>query len=127
MTGRLPPDARRRGIEATTARAAATRAATLAAWALLYLPLASRWWPAALIAAALAVTSRHRLRGAADAYATVLEAAARHHARDLASHLGFDTPGPATPTMGDQLTRHLEPSPPPEPPQIPRPTGQAPT
>ncbi|MEU5339336.1 hypothetical protein AB0H18_00520 [Streptomyces sp. NPDC020766] len=114
-------------IEVTAARAGVNRCATLAAWALLYLPLAWWWWPAALVTTVVASASSHRLRGAVDVYATVLEATARHHIRDLASHLGFGTPGPVTPTLGDQLSRHLKPSPPPEPPPLPPPTGSHPS
>ncbi|MFE6846471.1 hypothetical protein [Streptomyces sp. NPDC057686] len=101
--------------EITAARQALTRATTLCAWALLYLPLALWWWPAAVIAAVIAVTSRQRTRSAADGYATLLEAATRLHARDLAGLLGMDPPGPLTPEAGDALGLHLAPSPPPPP------------
>lgn len=102
--------------EITAARQALTRATTLTAWALLYLPLAAWWWPAITITAVLAVTSWRRTRCAADTYATLLEAAARLHARDLADHLGLDPAGPFTHESGGALTRHLTPSPPPLPP-----------
>ncbi|MFD7003805.1 hypothetical protein ACFWA5_48130 [Streptomyces mirabilis] len=102
--------------EITAARQALTRATALTAWALLYLPLAAWWWPAATIAAVLAVTSWRRTRSAADTYATLLEAAARLHARDLADRLGLDPAGPFTRESGGALTRHLSPSPPPRPP-----------
>ncbi|WP_051832502.1 hypothetical protein [Streptomyces katrae] len=101
--------------EITTARQALTRATTLTAWALLYLPLAVWWWPAAVIAATLAVTGRQRTRTAADGYATLLEAATRLHARDLAGPLGMEPPGPLTPEVGGALGLHLAPSPPPPP------------
>ncbi|MFJ9250321.1 hypothetical protein [Streptomyces sp. NPDC101776] len=102
--------------EITAARQALTRATTLTAWALLYLPLAAWWWPAAAISAVLAVTSWRRTRSAADIYATLLEAAARLHARDLASRLGLDPAGPFTRESGGALRHHLSPSPPPQPP-----------
>ncbi|MEV5986417.1 hypothetical protein AB0L85_15585 [Streptomyces sp. NPDC052051] len=101
--------------EVTAARQALTRATTLAAWALLYLPLTVRWWPAALVACVLALTARARMRAAADAYALLLEAATRLHARDLAGHLGLDTTTPLTPEAADTLTRYLAPTPPPPP------------
>lgn len=102
--------------EVTTARAAITRGATLGAWALLYLPLIWWWWPASLITATVAVTSRYHLRSAAETYATILEAATRHHLRDLASHLGFSVDGEVKRSTDDALTRHLLPSAPSEPP-----------
>ncbi|WP_435601171.1 hypothetical protein [Streptomyces sp. C10-9-1] len=106
----LPETAR---TEITAARQALTRTTTLSAWALLYLPLAAWWWPATAITGVLAVTSWRRTRTAADTYATLLEAAARLHARDLADHLGLDPAGPFTHEAGDTLTRHLTPSTPP--------------
>ncbi|MFD4604363.1 hypothetical protein ACFWPQ_40900 [Streptomyces sp. NPDC058464] len=102
--------------EITAARQALARATTLTAWALLYLALAAWWWPATAITAVLAVTSWRRTRSAADTYATLLEAAARLHARDLAAQLGLDPAGPFTQESGDTLGRHLTPSPPPRPP-----------
>ena len=107
------PDAPR--AEITTARQALSRATTLFAWVLLYLPLALWWWPAALITAALTLTGWVRTRSAADTYALLLEAATRVHAGDLARHLGHDLPGSLTPEAGDELTRLLAPSPPPPP------------
>ncbi|WP_141747266.1 hypothetical protein [Streptomyces agglomeratus] len=101
--------------EITAARQTLARATTLTAWSLLYLPLAAWWWPATAITAVLAFTSWRRTRTAADTYATLLEAATRLHARDLAEHLGLD-PCPLTQDVGDSLTRHLSPSPPPPPP-----------
>ncbi|WP_217572248.1 hypothetical protein [Streptomyces sp. GbtcB7] len=108
------PDTTR--TEIIAARQALTRATTLTAWALLYLPLAAWWWPATAITAVLAFTSWRRTRTAADTYATLLEAAARLHTRDLADHLGLDPVGPLTHESGDNLTRHLTTSPPPRPP-----------
>ncbi|WP_369263627.1 hypothetical protein [Streptomyces sp. R35] len=108
----LPDSAR---TEITTARQTLTRATTLFAWALLYLPLTAWWWPAATISVALTLTGRIRTRTAIDTYALLLEAATRVHAGDLARHLGFTLAGPLTPEMGDKLTRFLAPSPPPPP------------
>ncbi|MFF3453111.1 hypothetical protein ACFYXH_02055 [Streptomyces sp. NPDC002730] len=105
--------------EITTARQALTRATALTAWALLYLPLALWWWPAAVITATLALISRHRTCTAADTYATLLEAAARLHARDVADHLGLDSTGPLTHESGGALALHVTPSPPPPPEESP--------
>ncbi|MFB7253716.1 hypothetical protein [Streptomyces nojiriensis] len=93
--------------EITTAEQALTRAATLGGWALLYAPLAVWWWPAAPLAAALALTVRHRIRAAVDVYAQLLEAAVRLHCADLATHLGSLGTGPEAFTVGDSLTRQL--------------------
>ncbi|NGO48154.1 hypothetical protein, partial [Streptomyces ureilyticus] len=90
----LPEEAR---TEITAARQALTRATTLTAWALLYLPLTAWWWPAALITATLTLISWARTRTATDTYALLLEAATRSHARDLVDRLGLDTTGPLTP------------------------------
>ncbi|WP_267715311.1 hypothetical protein [Streptomyces sp. CoH17] len=101
--------------EVTAARQALTRATTLAAWALLYLPLTLRWWPAALVACVLALTARARTHAAVDAYALLLEAATRLHARDLAGHLGLDATVPLTLDAADTVTRYLTPTAPPPP------------
>ncbi|MFJ4526202.1 hypothetical protein ACIP4Y_35690 [Streptomyces sp. NPDC088810] len=121
----LPEEVR---TEITTARQNLTRATTLTAWALLYLSLTVWWWPAALVAATLALAGRARTHTATDTYALLLEAATRLHARQLADHLGLTPTDPAdsnspdsltrnlTPESGDTLTRYLTPSPPPRPP-----------
>jgi hypothetical protein len=99
------PDATR--AEVTGVRQALSRAAVLAAWAVLYLLLAVWWWPAAPAAAVVAVVSVVRLRSATDAYALLLEAATRLHLGELARHLGLDPAGPATAELGDRITRLL--------------------
>jgi hypothetical protein len=109
----LPEDVR---TQVTAARQALSRAAALAAWAVLYLPLAAWWWPAAVVTAVLLTAGRSRFRTAADTYALLLEAAVRLHARALADHLGLTPAGPPAPALGDALTRHLTSSPPPPPP-----------
>ena len=83
--------------EITAARTALTRATTLTGWSLLYLPLTYWWWPAAPIAPSLTATARHHTRTATDTYATLLEAATRLHAGELARHLGIDHTGPSHP------------------------------
>ncbi|MDQ0989624.1 hypothetical protein [Streptomyces sp. V3I7] len=101
--------------EINTARETLARATALFAWALLYLPLAVFWWPAALISAVLALTSRVRARAATETYALLLESAVRLHTADLAGRLGVDHSGPPTPELGTELKRLLvaNPSPPP--------------
>ncbi|MFD4231399.1 hypothetical protein [Streptomyces sp. NPDC058545] len=99
----------------TTARQNLTRATTLTAWALLYLPLTAWWWPAALITATLTLTAWARTRTATDTYALLLEATTRLHTRDLADRLGLNPTSPLTPETGDALTHHLTPTPPPPP------------
>ncbi|MFJ1844420.1 hypothetical protein [Streptomyces sp. NPDC088146] len=93
--------------EITTAEQSLTRAATLGGWALPYAPLCAWWWPAAPLAAALALTARSRIRGATDSYAQLLEAGARLHATDLAVQLGIDHTGPLDTALGDALTHQL--------------------
>ncbi|MFF3075324.1 hypothetical protein [Kitasatospora sp. NPDC057936] len=109
--------------EVTAARQALTRAAMLTAWAVLYLPLALWWWPALIVAAALALTGHLRFRAAADAYATLLEAVVRLHAGDLARRLGLDCSGPLTAADGARLAGLLVPRPLPSA----SPSGTAPT
>ncbi|MFB7497217.1 hypothetical protein ACFC09_21450 [Streptomyces sp. NPDC056161] len=104
------PDAPR--TEITAAREALTRATALAAWSLLYLPVAVLWWPAALISVALVVSARSRTRAATETYATLLEAAVRLHGTDLADQLGIDRTGPLTKELGTELARHLRTDPP---------------
>ncbi|MBO0914951.1 hypothetical protein [Streptomyces laculatispora] len=100
----LPENTR---TEIASAEQALTRATTLGGWALLYAPLTAWWWPAAPLAAVLALTVRYRVRSATDTYAQLLEAAARLHATDLAAQLGIDHDGPLSPILGDALTRQL--------------------
>ncbi|TVZ94918.1 hypothetical protein [Streptomyces sp. BK340] len=95
--------------EITTVRQALTRASTLTAWSVLYLPLVLWWWPALFITTALALTGHHRFRAATEAYATLLEAVVRLHAGDLARQLGLDCTGPLTEADGAGLTDHLTP------------------
>lgn len=99
--------------EITAARQAVDRATVLAAWALLYLPLAVWWWPAAVVALGLALIGWRRTRDTVDVYATLLEATTRLHSRCLAEHLGLEpAEGPLTRETGDAVTRALTPSPP---------------
>ncbi|MFG1798344.1 hypothetical protein [Nocardia sp. NPDC049149] len=101
----------------TRTRTAITRAATLAGWAVLYLALSSRWWPAAPLAVVLTFTARHRLRSGIDSYATLLEVTTRAYATTLAAQLGIGHTGPLTPQLGGTLTQQLRHSGPPHPPE----------
>lgn len=93
--------------EITTAEQALTRATTLGGWALLYATLTAWWWPAAPLAAVLALAARYRFRSAVDTYAQLLEAAARLHTTDIAAQLGIEHTGPADPALGDAVTHQL--------------------
>ncbi|MBO2458463.1 hypothetical protein [Actinomadura violacea] len=95
--------------EVTAARTAVSRAATLGAWAVLYAPLAGWWWPAAPLAAVVALAARHRFRTAVDAYAVLLEAVTRLYAGGLATQLGIEHAGPLDAELGHALTRRLRP------------------
>ncbi|MFI8192086.1 hypothetical protein ACIF8T_25435 [Streptomyces sp. NPDC085946] len=99
------PDSTR--AEITAARDGMVRAATLAGWSLLYLAAAAVWWPAALVACAVAQTARHRFRTATDAYATLVESAVRLHVQDLGRALGIGRRGPLTAAHGEALTAYL--------------------
>jgi hypothetical protein len=93
--------------EITAVEQALVRACALGGWALMYAALTVWWWPAAPLAAAVALTARHRVRAATALYARLLEAAARLHLTDLASQLGIDHTGPADTALGEALTRRL--------------------
>lgn len=99
------PDTTR--AEVTTAEQAVTRATTLGGWALLYALLTAVWWPAAPLAAVIALTARYRIRSATDTYAQLLEAAVRLHTTDLAAQLGIDHTGPADRALGGAVTDRL--------------------
>jgi len=112
------PDTTR--AEITTARQALTRATVLSAWTVPYLVLAAWWWPAAPLAACIAIAGLARTRTATDTYALLLEAATRLHTRDLAKKLGVEMSGAITPEAADGVTRLLHSRIPPltEPPNI---------
>lgn len=95
--------------EITSARSALTRAANLAGWSVLYVLLAWWWWPAIPLAAVLVLISRHRIRSTTDAYAGLVEAAARVHATTLSAQLGIDHTGPLSRGLGDLLHRQTHP------------------
>ncbi|MGE6955108.1 hypothetical protein, partial [Staphylococcus capitis] len=78
--------------------------ALLAAWGLLYLPWALRWWPAIVIAV-VAVTAGHwRARFSSQTLATLIEATVDAHASELAKALGVDLPeGRLTPKEGNRI------------------------
>jgi hypothetical protein len=62
----------------------------------------------------LLLVSRRRTRAAVDQYATLLEAACRLHARELAERLGFENAAaPLSRETGGAVTRALMHSPPP--------------
>ncbi|MEU9472220.1 hypothetical protein AB0D78_37595 [Streptomyces avermitilis] len=105
----LPDPAR---SDLTTARTTLTKATTLTAWSLLYLPLAFWWWPALPLSAAIALTGRRRTRSAADTYAQLLEATTRLHLTTLATQLGVPHTGAPTPALGATVTHHLHTQPP---------------
>ncbi|GHJ43516.1 hypothetical protein Cs7R123_08580 [Catellatospora sp. TT07R-123] len=78
--------------------------ATLAAWGLLYLPLAVVWWPAAVVSAIGLVVGCLRAVTAAATLAAVIEAAVDVHQHDLAEALGVPLPaGRLTRPEGNQI------------------------
>jgi hypothetical protein len=93
--------------EISDARAAVSRSATLAGWAVLYALLTWWWWPAAPLALIIAASARYRIRAGADAYARLLETAARLHIPALAAQLGIEHTGPLDRDLGAAVTQHL--------------------
>lgn len=98
----LLPTPTRETLTATRSRLDAAFA--LGGWALLYLPLALRWWPAALIALVTALISRRRAELAAEAYAELVEATVDLHLDRLHTRLAEPRP---TPQQGRALTERL--------------------
>jgi hypothetical protein len=92
----------------TGARNDMAQSAVLGGWALLYIPLTWWWWPALPLAIILAAVARRRFRLAAQAYALLLEAAARIHVGPFAAQLGLEHQGSITPVLGDRLMRFLK-------------------
>ncbi|APC34622.1 hypothetical protein [Nocardiopsis dassonvillei] len=108
----LPEEER---VEVTAAREDLSRATGLTAWGLLYLPLTVWWWPAALVAAAVAGIAWVRARSAAGNYATLVEAVVRLHAVELADRAGVAHEGAFSGELGERLTLRLRASMPPAP------------
>jgi hypothetical protein len=88
----------------TETRARLDTAFALGGWAVLYLPLAVLWWPAALIALVAAVVARHRARLAAEVYAELVESAVDLHLDRLLTRLAEPRPSPQ---QGRALTERL--------------------
>ncbi|TRV81500.1 hypothetical protein FKN01_03350 [Streptomyces sp. 130] len=100
------PDTDRAELSGT--RRELTASTALAAWSLLYAPLAAMWWPAAGISLLLALTARHRTRAAAESYAQLVEATVRLRTVELLGLLGVDHSGPLSQEAGDTLNDLLE-------------------
>jgi hypothetical protein len=118
----LPDQSR---TEISTARTDLSRAATLTGWAVLYALLIAWWWPASVITIILALTAWRRTRAAADAYADLLEAAARLHLTSLASQFGLTPADLPLPALGATITHERLPTPPPAPALSPAPISAA--
>ncbi|MEV7887857.1 hypothetical protein ACWD3I_33400 [Streptomyces sp. NPDC002817] len=88
----------------TETRTRLDAAFALGGWALLYLPLALCWWPAALIAVVTAAVARRRAALAAEAYAELVEATVDLHLARLHSRLAEPRPSPQ---QGRALTERL--------------------
>jgi hypothetical protein len=74
-------------------------------WALLYLPLACLWWPAALLSAGTLAIGYRRAIASATVLATLIEAATDTHQRELAAAVGIDLPhGRMTRAEGLRIT-----------------------
>jgi len=101
----MPQDTR---ADITTSRQSLTTATALAGWGILYLVPGVLWWPALVVAAGTVFAGYRRARIAADAYALILDAAARLHSCDLARQLGIEHTGPLDQDTGWALTRQLQ-------------------
>ncbi|MER6347749.1 hypothetical protein ACWC10_29440 [Streptomyces sp. NPDC001595] len=88
----------------TETRARLDTAFTLGGWAVLYLPLAALWWPAALIALVAAAVARRRAALAAEVYAELVESAVDLYLDRLQARLGDRRPSPQ---QGRALTERL--------------------
>ncbi|WP_405643096.1 hypothetical protein [Streptomyces sp. NBC_00019] len=88
----------------TETRTRLDAAFALGGWALLYLPLALCWWPAALIALVTAAVAQRRAALAAEAYAELVEATVDLHLDRLHSRLAEPRPSPQ---QGRALTERL--------------------
>ncbi|MFB4284286.1 hypothetical protein ACBJ59_54015 [Nonomuraea sp. MTCD27] len=90
------------------ARQGYAAAARLYGWTVMYLALASWWWPALLIGLATAVAAQTGARRATVLVTALVESAVDLHAGDLAARLGL-APASATPspTEGAVITARL--------------------
>lgn len=86
------------------AQTACSDAARLVGWSALYAVLAVRWWPAAVVAVALAVTGWLRARAATGVLADLVETAVDVHAAELAERLGVTVEGTFSADAGGAVT-----------------------
>jgi hypothetical protein len=96
------PDTAR--TELSAASDAFSASARLAAWAVLYLPIAWLWWPALLITTCLGLASWIRGRDRSVNLADLFESAIDLYARDLAKQLGLTADGPLSRAAGLAIT-----------------------
>ncbi|MGN9912736.1 hypothetical protein ACTMTJ_34900 [Phytohabitans sp. LJ34] len=84
-------------------------AARLAGWAVAYAIVfpGTGWWPALLIALALAAMARSRARAAVNTLVPLVESMADLNLRSLADRLGVPCPQTFTPQVGAELTTIL--------------------
>ncbi|GHF43956.1 hypothetical protein [Streptomyces griseosporeus] len=103
----IVPDAVRTAI--TGARDRLDAATRLTAWAVPYAVLATRWWPAAVIALAAVVAGRQRGRSAAAGLADLAESVVDLHGHDLAAALRIEAPAghPLSHAVGLRITEQL--------------------
>jgi hypothetical protein len=105
LTLHLPTPA----IEAVeAARLEYQRAATLAGWGLLYLPVGVLWPPGLLVTAVSLWVARRRAREAVERYSLLVEAATLLHATTLLQALGIAAPAGLDHASGLLLTRRLQ-------------------
>jgi hypothetical protein len=93
--------------EITSARQSLTGSTQLASWGFLYLAVGAMSWPGFVIAVVTTAIAWHRARSAADAYACLIDAAARLYAGQLIPILGLSVPQVLTRDTGRQITSIL--------------------
>ncbi|MFF3263113.1 hypothetical protein ACFYWO_28555 [Streptomyces sp. NPDC002932] len=94
--------------ELVEAREKVDAAFRLLGWGVMYLLLGVMWWPALVIGGCTLAVAGRRERNALDAFATLVEAAADVHGRDLALCLGIPCEGAFTRETGAAVTRALQ-------------------
>ena len=98
----IMPDTARNELSA--AGDAFSASARLAAWAVLYLPVAWLWWPAVLVTACLGLASWIRGRDRTVNLTDLIESAIDLYTRDLATQLGLTADGLLSRATGRTVT-----------------------
>ncbi|MBF9072512.1 hypothetical protein [Streptacidiphilus fuscans] len=93
----------------TSAQADYAASARLAGWGLMYVAVASVWWPAAIVASAAFVACRIRAKPTADRLADLLDTTIDLHLADLAEKLGTERPDEVK-LLGAHIMERIKPT-----------------